>query len=206
MTALNLYRTGDAVHVFTDGGFYDDENGVLLDFGSKIYRLDPHKAVFALSGRVEDANSVAYALLRSPVRRAADLLADFDGIVDGAADPRHSFQSVIAGWDDETSAPFARLLVRFDSGETQGMDVNSVMTSPGVVAQFNPDDPARSGLAIMENQRRQRFKPEGRKGDRLLYVVGGFCEHTRISQSGVERRILKTWPDTIGQPIQPEVA
>lgn len=39
-----------------------------------------------------------------------------------------------------------------------------------------------------------------------VHMIGGFAEHTRITRQGFETKVIREWPDAIGQKITPEGA
>jgi len=58
-------------------------------------------------------------------------------------------------------------------------------------------NPRTDGLTLIEAQRRRPW----RAGGRLAHRVGGQAELTRVSRRGVERTVLKVWPDRVGEKI-----
>lgn len=62
-------------------------------------------------------------------------------------------------------------------------------------------DPELYGVTLMEAQR--RVPGDEAFGLGGIYVVVGNCLQTEISAAGVTHRIIHTWPDKIGQRIDP---
>lgn len=62
----------------------------------------------------------------------------------------------------------------------------------------------RSGAAIMEAQRRTpaALLP-GQKSDEPQYLIGGQCDLTIVTADAVVVKSLRTWPDRIGEKIDP---
>lgn len=54
-------------------------------------------------------------------------------------------------------------------------------------------------LDIGERQRRKLHDPLG--SGKPIHIVGGFYEMARVSAVGVEKRIVREWPDEVGKPI-----
>lgn len=65
--------------------------------------------------------------------------------------------------------------------------------------EFNGSPEA--GLHLMGEQRRYKFVAPETQIE--MFAVGGFCQHTAISDDGVSMRVLRTWPDEIGNKIEP---
>jgi hypothetical protein len=55
------------------------------------------------------------------------------------------------------------------------------------------------GLALMEIQRSEKF--DVLRTGRPIHIVGGFCEVAKVTAAGVGRRVLRYWPDVVGQEI-----
>ena len=65
-------------------------------------------------------------------------------------------------------------------------------------------DPVLDGLKLLEAQRRTR-RPLGRgPGAVFAHVVGGFAQHTVVTENGISSNVIHCWPDEIGRRIEPE--
>lgn len=66
----------------------------------------------------------------------------------------------------------------------------------------NSFEPRRDGLAFMEGQ---RLTPaiEGEQAAVGSFGVGGFCLWTEITATGCADKVLRIWPDKIGEKIEP---
>lgn len=62
-------------------------------------------------------------------------------------------------------------------------------------------DAERHGLPLMEVLRRIRAEPEFLPSE--AYMVGGGVDLTEITRDGVTQRMLRQWPDVVGEPILP---
>lgn len=60
----------------------------------------------------------------------------------------------------------------------------------------------RIGAAFMEAQRRTKGQPTGVDCD-AQFVVGGQADLTVVTRDGVAVKMLRKWPDRIGEPIDP---
>lgn len=63
-------------------------------------------------------------------------------------------------------------------------------------------DPVKDGLRIIEAQRHTK----GIQGDETepSHGVGGFAQLTTINANTIKTRIIKRWPDPIGEKLNPE--
>lgn len=74
-------------------------------------------------------------------------------------------------------------------------------------AKLEDYDPEVDGLPALELMRREACQIDPRNAQSLMvHGVGGFVEHVSITRTGVERRIIREWPDEIGRTIQPEAS
>lgn len=64
-------------------------------------------------------------------------------------------------------------------------------------------DPEAMLLTILELQRRQRVPLAGMFDGQAQHIVGGHAVLTEITEFGITQRIARTWPDRIGQRIDP---
>ncbi len=62
-------------------------------------------------------------------------------------------------------------------------------------------DPERHGLPLMEVLRRIRADPNFLPSQ--AYMVGGGVDLTEITRDGVTQRLLREWPDAVGELILP---
>ena len=116
-----------------------------------------------------------------------------------------AFEVIIAGWSDRDDAPAAHVLTGHAKEGWPAYrcrPVTRFQTPMGDISfRINRADPAGSGLKLMEEQRRKKFELVG--GSKPVFAIGGFCQHTVVSRDGLSMKILKRWPDKIGQLIDP---
>ena len=127
-----------------------------------------------------------------------------------------TFDLVIAGWSDErrrgetyvltdhgrygfppwTLKDFGKVLIMPADAETMGR----IRLTPRELEGHL--DPVRDGLRILEAQRHTK----GLQGAETepSHGVGGFAQLTTITAREITTRILKWWPDLIGQKLNPE--
>jgi hypothetical protein len=141
---------------------------------------------------------------------------------------RH-FELTCVGWSDRMARPVALMATTFEPKDPA--DIHGLSWTDGY-RQFHPQaaplaglcpvidssaalgrsmicpedletmDLERDGLALIEEQRRVPFNFEGR----AAYLIGGLAELTTATKAGITRKILRQWPDRIGEPIMPEGA
>lgn len=79
------------------------------------------------------------------------------------------------------------------------------MEAAGILAggRILDRDPEGMLMVALELQRRQRLPLVGMFGDRAHHIVGGHAVLTEITEAGITQRIARTWPDRIGERINP---
>lgn len=90
--------------------------------------------------------------------------------------------------DDMTSGPLPTAAAVGEAVEFAGFDMFK--------ADDHPDVVTAGLLTFIEMQRQSLYD------DRICWV-GGHAEHITISDEGIRHRILKRWPDKIGERINP---
>lgn len=211
MTAISAARQADRVHILSDGAAYDLD-GAMSATMLKVIELPNASAAIAMSGQFVFRQSLISPLLK----RCVVDYESFDAMIaelELICSP-FSETGFIVGGISETRGPSIWYRNRdgssFDylDGEQWSyghMPIPSPQTmielgyrSPATAAEF---DPARHGVTMMEGCRRTPFELHGT--GLTLNAVGAFVAHTEISDEGVTTRIIHTWPDPIGEPIDP---
>lgn len=72
--------------------------------------------------------------------------------------------------------------------------------APGDVEGF---DAEAHGVPIFEISRRTASPSNPADPASLMYGVGGFIEHVAITREGIDRQIVRVWPDEVGRAIEP---
>lgn len=213
MSALNAFVTADAVHLFTDGAVYLTGDSTVVGWMTKVFNLPAFDAVVGFVGTPQSA------LLS--VAAAADVRAtDFDGFMDvfggklktAAAQARRggqpfmeSCELVVAGWSKSKDELQAHAIAGFSDNGRPAFEMRPVTKflrpygGSLVGVAFDPACPSESGLAIMEEQRCSKWKPHGAWTD--IHAVGGFCQHTILTRDEVTTRVIRRWPDVVGEKI-----
>jgi hypothetical protein len=214
----------DRIEILTDGAVYDDE-GVLVDTREKVYRCANVPA--AIVGR----GPVAAIDLVGPV---LDTLFAFFGFDAGAAQfdntmRKHAdrftaadkhFELLIAGRSEDRgwvnlywstanmygqfeACRLYRVTDEFGGGPAPSeADVAAVGLSLADLA----DGMEARGADLLEAMRRKKGPNPSKPDLPELYGIGGHVDLTTIRADGVETKRLRTWPDVVGQKIDPFAA
>lgn len=211
MSAINTLAKSDCVHLYTDAAIYQPD-GYLTGIGPKV-RLLPHiNAAMAMRGAYLGFAPIAEELSMAP---SFDVLKElivptlqacakhYSSLLEQcAAGPE--FEVVIAGLS-ENGGPNAYLVASHDRYghawriiELEGLSVtpanDAVQARIREIAagrDANDMDPDVDGLAILEAQR---------AADAGAFV-GGFAQITTIDAAGVHSRVLRRWPDVVGEKL-----
>ncbi|MBU4529769.1 MAG: hypothetical protein KUA43_08830 [Hoeflea sp.] len=216
MSAINVFLTDEAAHVFTDGAMYDlDAGGKILGVCSKPLTLPHLNAVIASTGYIYVNYMLMGAICDSRVSSFDELKDHFGAIVKKASAEALKipgmpkglgfFETVIAGWSERADRPQAYAMDRGFGG----LDASRPMQTRKVYRK--PDHPElpktkrtehveADGLSLMEDQRRLLFGSHDAPGLEA-HAVGGFCQMTTVTRDGISMKILRRWPDFIGEPI-----
>jgi hypothetical protein len=219
MTAVNIIKQKNAVHVLTDGASWLPTGG----FGpacAKAFQLPHLNAVVASRGPrlggvlIADflgscANSYDEMKLRSAemVRGAIEFYTP----IFAANTFSQKLEVVVAGWSEKSGPDAFVISAHGDNPAVSPWathDCGSVMMAPGgasiekaVFDALPPQvkcaddmDPARDGLSIVLAQRAARGL-----SDVSDLVVGAFVQLTTISLDGIATRILHRWPEDSGK-------
>lgn len=213
MSALNVFRTAEAVHIYSDTAVFDLSKGLAVGgFGSKVYPLPRQNAVMASTGQ----NWLAPVLAQSI---GFDGVDTFDGLVGklsnivrdtlardaqqaGALKPGR-FEVVVAGVSESTGEPAAWLMRNYDHGELKAFQVYPLnkLLWPEVPHEEYDET---TGLRALQRQRETEASPHGSNVMRA-HIVGGDAVHVIVSKAGVTYKRIWRWGDQIGQPIRPKL-
>ncbi|UZW55949.1 hypothetical protein NUH86_03915 [Sphingobium sp. JS3065] len=137
----------------------------------------------------------------------------------------HHFEIKLAGWshererlegwyvastaDNESGGQYAdyepyvpRYIGVSDFGPNAGQDVNALLGLPDrpTFADVQALDPGKAMLALLQRQRATAYNFTNMTAQ---HIVGGFAEMVTITQKGMTRQRLHTWPDRVGAKICP---
>jgi len=223
MSALNVLKRRDVIHVVSDGGYYDDD-GRVLSFGCKVYPIAHFPGFVGALGRVLAGPLLAAALGQA----ASDIDALFDKIELLLPEFEDRFEDVledgvsgmmVGGW----SAARNEMRLGYIKGRAKSEpDIHTLKIFAGdqaiawpVISEARqldafgrlfysiddvpaPEDYAKRQLMA---QRHTEFElPSGRKG----CGIGGFGQLTTITRDGVGTKIVARYPDRVGEYMTPE--
>ena len=227
MSAVNIFRQTDAVHVVTDGYAIDDtaEPGTGAYFAvPKVFPLPHLNAVVAARGVLLAPWLMAMCIARSgdsydaAKQRAVQSARDCAGSL--ANLPRGGlFEFYVAGFSETTGADSYCVT----SSEATGVPVWQVVdlgTSsfapsdqsvldemqrglPANLRTLDDLDPEREGLRVLELQRARHFTGVD-SVERMN--IGCFAQITTVTRDAITTRILRRWPDEIGKRTGPAPA
>ncbi|NNM71419.1 hypothetical protein [Enterovirga aerilata] len=203
MTAVNVIRTTDAVHVFTDGLMATPEGAAVGRMG-KAFPIPQARAVYVGRGQVELTASVFFELntlssveeivaaLPTLVPTVGDRL---EALAERFAGKVHRSDHTVAGWSEQGQR-FVTLM--FSTHEIPGVcpagqlaELQECVITPAVsVDRLGAMNAIEAGLAIL---RRQHVAEPAK--------VGGFAQLTTVYRDRIESRILERWPDRVGERI-----
>lgn len=222
MTAINMIVHPKAVYILTDGAGYKPD-GEILTIQQKVIALSPLNTVLAARGVV--------ALLHAYAEHISSSFSSFDDLLAGVISNVRAmgehlrtglsaevidapFDLMIAGWSEsrdrgevyglfnhETYGLPAWSLVPIEEGCLTPGDQGFTdrLREAGIDPRSEAFDPAADGLRILEEQRAMPWPALG--GGEPIYGVGGFGQLTTLERDRITTRILKRWPDAIGEKI-----
>lgn len=225
MSLLNTFVTSDAVHLFTDGGQYDPATMVLEGISPKVAILPQLNAVLASTGHMFISQMMQHSINGEQFKSYDAMVAEFETFLpkaiafwaktSGGPKDWGLFNIVIAGWSDYQNRPTAHAIRGFGNLESAAFKLRELtrFRAPRNLVvdgmPFDPADPVESGLAIVREQRRQKFAVRSvattkdaaaTLAQRLedqnqigFQIVHGFCQHTRVDRDGVHTKILERW-------------
>lgn len=212
MTACNIIKTDDAIHLFCDGAHYLGD-GTLGAVSSKAHMF-PHLSAAALCR----GPSQFMDMLGPEIGRQFETFAELvDGIVTlarevfdreagtlGLCQIGADFDLFVCGWLG--NQPAAYVLASHGTNVEPWVlhELGPVAIAPfddAVSAALEAMEPAadvlEAGLAIMEAQRGLRSQNAGQGA--TMVGVGGHCQYVRITPESIQTAIVRRWnEDWIG--------
>jgi hypothetical protein len=225
VTAINVIQRPHAVHMLTDGAAYLPD-GTLGLATQKVVAVAHLSAAFSargprlfmplvgehIAGAFKSFDEMVEGIIEVVRAASRDYLPLFDLCAHGP-----TFQMVIAGWSTARRKPETYVLT--DNGEKLGIPSWKLQPFGALlVMPWDEDtaarirltkeemagrlDPVRDGLRILEAQRFAKAI-QGRETE-AAHGVGGFAQLTTITAENITTRILKRWPDLVGEKLDPE--
>lgn len=210
MTALNIFVSSDHVDLFTDSAIFDlAKGGVVEGFGSKVIPLPHQGAVMAATGYSWVSIVMAGVIATTGIEtfdqlseRLPTLISDAVKNDPGGSPAYGKFELAIAGFSERRDAPEAYVLYSYADQGWPAWNLRKVgnYTSPKVARRFDPSDTVGSGLQIIEDQRNELCGARGFEGI-SCHAVGGVAQHARLDREGITIKVIKRWPDVVGQRV-----
>lgn len=221
MTAINLFASGPRGLLMTDTAAYDDD-GIVHSFVSKSITIPRLRMALATRGMI--AMLPALAARIDLMSTSFDHLIDegSDGIAQWFAEQDHDgamerdFELSAIGWSESRKAVIAIQMASIDipgraafqwSGGAVLIGPNPPMQDlidAGVLVNgiFDERDIEASLLKVMEIQRSYRVRLGTDPSLPERHCVGGQVIVTEVTERGIAQRIVRTWPDHLGQHIE----
>lgn len=216
MSAFYTLNYGDRIELLTDGAVYEDD-GTLTAVRRKVWHSERIPMAVTGRGNASAVQLLAMAVLLPDAYGSTDrVLEAVPGLLDKMAAKQHGgakpgyFEIVIAAIS-ETRGP---VIFYASSADCYGAGyVPFTLVEAG--SEFGggvPIDPAgidvsdglrTCGAEIFERMRRVRGPNPTAPELPPLYGIGGHVDLTVVRPGGVTVERLRTWPDVIGEPIDP---
>jgi hypothetical protein len=227
MTAINVVRQLNAVHILTDGIVCNSE-GIICEIGPNAFALPNLPAALAIRGPTQFMPFLLHRLsrecqsfdelLKTVVSVALEVHMSIPMTL-GYGEVRPNFDLVVAGWSHERGHPESFVMTSQEGPGQVGLtDAWQLLSLPDVLiaptvsmAQIQsvgwraPENaeafqPNIDGVKLLTAQRLSKgLRPRIR--DRDIESVGGFVQLTTVHSQGVASSILHRWPDRLGQRI-----
>lgn len=221
MSAINVLQYLDGAAVWTDGAHYLAD-GTLMASAPKVEALPHLNAVVAAR-----APSLFLPLIASQLGREFD---SFDGLVEGLAqavrvgctlhrailercDLGADFDLVVVGWSESRDRCETWVMFSAARGEQAAWTAHEM--GPVVLMPYDEAlgdvlgltdaqlagglHPVEDGLRIIEAQRGVAACQGDR--DQPSHGVGGFAQLTLVARDRIETRVMRRWPDAIGERL-----
>jgi hypothetical protein len=222
MSALNVFLTPDAAHMFTDAAIYEPKNIKIAAFASKVTLLPQFNAAISATGRYSNLMLLSGFIAELEFDNFDHLASDFaqlvkravaktNEIIPNGAEMWGEYTFGLAGWSPKQNAP-AFFSVKNSVANGAAVPATKYY-SPSAVFEgvddsitrfkFDPERPGESGLEIMGAQRLKKFPILGGDKYSTYHAIGGFCQHTIVSRDGISVKVLERWPDKIGSTVMP---
>lgn len=218
MSAMTATACADGVILLTDAAFYNQHTGVLTGFARKAWQVPRIGAAYSSRGFAGAFKlfelacaAVPYSSWDEFVQRLDTVWSAFDQFSQAAA-PGYFAQIMICGISE--SRDRSEILWRTNQPKGQyGLDpFQTFVWTDGTVSfglntdAFGPEfNPVTDGISAFEIARAE--VADLSCGESIVpvlgHAVGGWMDQTLITRHGIETQTVHTWPDAIGEPIQP---
>jgi len=220
MTAFILCPYADRVEILSDGAAYSPD-GVFLGSHCKVVASDVVPLAVVGSGTISETSLLADMILTTAdatgsVDDALALLAGSLEAVRATATGGIGLRMAI-GAISETRGPVCYVFSTFTDTASnvpaftlqemrRCFAQGSAPTGEDLVA-YGPlsigDGLEKDAVFMLSSMRRQRMTNPAAPDCEPFYSVGGHIDMTVIRADGYEQRVLHTWPDVVGEKIDP---
>jgi hypothetical protein len=187
----------------------------LKGIGTKIAMIPEHNAVVTANGFAFVEFMLQATLALSWFENFDALASGFPNLINkavlngvsyGCPSTWRDTEIVLAGWSSINDAPTALM---FGSNEKfAGKEITRLIRPAVPNLVFNTQDIEQSGLELMRAQRASAFSVTDSQSASFIKpsysrrVVHGFCQHTTVSRSSIETRVIERWPDVVSAESQ----
>ncbi len=223
MSAYVCIAYEDRIEMLTDGAIYDDD-GILLEAAEKVFRSE--RLPIATTGRglfnVVNLFAAYIIALTQFSKSVGEVLSRLEAYLESQKSKAGvpPFEIIICAIHEEQGP----IVIRFSSVALgDGLEPWTLYALGREVIGgplINLDDIRAGGVSIeslcqgLEDQGADlmeilRKRKAGNPAESLLpdvYGIGCHVDHTVIRAEGVATRRLRTWPDVIGEEIDPHAA
>lgn len=220
MTAINGLVGQDAAYLLADTAIYRPD-GRVVGFSTKVTTVPHMRMAFATSGRVEQGRMVADVLMKfttfhSVLYETTAVLRElWDDEVDGL------LRLLIIGWDDLRRRPKMVVMSSREEVDLPAFTFSNaqlifapsvhhdVLRDAGLLdaqEQLICSDPTEILTRIVDIQRQRPVNRMGGMGtyeisidENSIFIVGGHAVITRVDQFRITQRVIRRWPDRVGE-------
>ncbi|MBB4002647.1 hypothetical protein [Aurantimonas endophytica] len=222
MSAFHTAVYPDRVEMLTDGAVYRND-GTLIGIQEKVWRSSDIPLAITCRGDMRTAGVLIPSILRVASAGSFDLMIELlpDILARGkqrGVPAGRDFEIVIAGIS-ETTGPFTAYLTstKYQEGVdawtllNMGTDFGGGMAlTESELAALGDIGPETSlediGVPLFEAMRRKKGPNPCRPDLPSLFGIGGHVDWTVVDADGARTRRLHTWPDKVGEKIDPFAA
>lgn len=209
MTAVNIIRDTDSVHLITDGAGFRGNR--VVAYGVKVFPIPHLSTAIAVRGTATMAHRL-WIDVSSAFATYGEMKAGIVELLHGKyvrrarwARSEFGFEIAVAGWSD--AGPDAFALASGGDAPWTIQPVPRMMIAPaysghaeiGIRIDRDGWDIDRVATHVID---RQRNEPVKGFGGRILRGAGCFAQVTTITHAGIATRIVKRYPDKIGEPVR----
>lgn len=224
MSAFLAVNYGDRIELLTDGAVYT-EDGTLVAIREKVVRLASIPAAITARGALGPLDAIGlYLEMVGAIEGSFDAAMVHLGSLLGKMKEQGApaCELVICGVSESDGPVIAYVctaaaypgfepfkLYRIEQPDFCGgapLDFVAELPAAGVTAESVRDGLAAKGADIFELMRRKAGPNPLRPDQPPLFGIGGHVDLTVISEVAVTTTRLRTWPDVVGEKIDPFAA